>query len=81
MEKKKQFKKKIKSQRIRIIDPHNRPKRRIKGVQDVHPREGIYRVWDNVESLQQVYIPKESVPGYNLSWIEDKVKPEKIQKY
>jgi hypothetical protein len=41
---------------IRIIDTHNKPKKRLKGVKDVSARDGIIELWENPDT--ELMIPR-----------------------
>jgi len=65
---------------IRIIDTHNKPKKRLKGVKDVSARDGIIEIWENPDT--QVMIPNTGIPGYDVeNWVKSLIKPEQIKKY
>jgi hypothetical protein len=66
---------------IRIIDTHNKPKKRLKGVKDVSARDGIIELWENPDT--ELMIPKRGIPGFDLENVIESmvVKPEQIKKY
>jgi hypothetical protein len=65
---------------IRIIDLHNRPKKRLKGVKDVSARDGIIELWGNPNT--EVMIPKDGILGYDLeSAVKALVDEKQIEKY
>ena len=60
---------------IRIVDTHNRPKKRLKGVKDVNARDGIIELWENPKT--EVMIPASGIPGYDIEgWVKKLVKVE-----
>ena len=64
---------------LRIVDPHNRPKRS-KNIHDFSPREAVLTLWE--DGSYNVLVPSYEVPGYNLKeWLPKLVNAKQIKKY